>query len=136
MGAHAAWFRWRRCSGNEAGRHEPNCFRAWPITGGGHGAWDDAQGYVEGSLAGVVEAAAGSPLLPSVKAEPGFLCGTEFDNLRSEVAFFERHSLSLEAVTVEVDLSPWATARVRQPRTRPWPPRLPASGRAAAVGVR
>ena len=53
-----------------------------------------------------MEAAAGSPLLPSVKAEPGFLCGTEFDNLRAEVAFFERHSLRLEEVTVEVGLSP------------------------------
>ncbi len=90
--------------------------RTWPARtellarladyGRSHGAWDDAHGYVEGSLARVVEAAAGSPLLPSVKAEPGFLCGTEFDNLRSEVAFFERHSLSLEAVTVEVGLSP------------------------------
>lgn len=90
--------------------------RAWPPRsellarladyGRSHGAWDDTDGYVEGSLARVVEAAAGSPLLPSVKAEPGFLCGTEFDNLLSEVAFFERHSLSLEAVTIEVGLSP------------------------------
>jgi hypothetical protein len=41
-----------------------------------HGAWDDTQGYVEGSLARVIEAAAGvSPLLPSVKDNPDFLCG-------------------------------------------------------------
>ncbi len=90
--------------------------RAWPARtellsrladyGRSHGAWDDTHGYVEGSLARVVEAAAGSPRLPSVKAEPGFLCGTEFANLRSEVAFFERHSLRVEAVTVEVGLSP------------------------------
>lgn len=48
-----------------------------------HGAWDDNQGYVEGSLARIVEAAAGecSPFLPSVKVEPGFLCGLEFDSL-------------------------------------------------------
>jgi Taurine catabolism dioxygenase TauD, TfdA family len=72
-----------------------------------HGAWDDARGYVEGSLARVVEgAAASSPRLPSVKADPGFLCGTEFDSLRSEVAFFEQHGLRVKDVEVEVDLQP------------------------------
>jgi len=72
-----------------------------------HGAWDDARGYVEGSLARVVEgAAASSPRLPSVKSDPGFLCGTEFDSLRSELAFFERHGLSINEVEVEVDLEP------------------------------
>ena len=29
-----------------------------------------------------------SPILPSVKVEPGFLCGLEFDSLSSELAFF------------------------------------------------
>jgi hypothetical protein len=50
-----------------------------------HGAWDDDHGYVEGSLARVVEAASGVPALPSVKAAGGFLCGMEFDSLVSEV---------------------------------------------------
>lgn len=72
-----------------------------------HGALDDAAGYVEGSLARLVEAAAdGSPLLPSVKADPGFLCGLEFDSLQAELAFFERHGLEVEAVQVEVALGP------------------------------
>jgi hypothetical protein len=72
-----------------------------------HGAWNDAHGYVEGSLARVVEgAAASSPRLPSVKADPGFLCGTEFDSLRSEVAFFHQHGLRVKDVEVEVDLQP------------------------------
>jgi len=72
-----------------------------------HGAWDDDRGYVEGSLARVVEgAAAGSPRLPSVKTDPGFLCGTEFDSLCAEVAFFEQHGLRLKDVEVEVELRP------------------------------
>ena len=72
-----------------------------------HGAWDDARGYVEGSLARIVEgASASSPGLPSVKAEPDFLCGTEFDSLRSEVAFFEQHGLRVTDAEVEVDLRP------------------------------
>lgn len=91
--------------------------RAWPSTpellrrlvayGRTHGAWDDASGYVEGSLARLVEAAAGiEPLLPSVKADPDFLCGMEFDSLGAELAFFERHELRVEAVQVEVALMP------------------------------
>jgi hypothetical protein len=72
-----------------------------------HGSWDDARGYVEGSFARVVEAAAASsPLLPSVKANPDFLCGMEFDSLRSELTFFERHGLQIEDVEVEVALRP------------------------------
>jgi hypothetical protein len=71
-----------------------------------HGAWDSKQGYVEGSLARLVEAAAGSRLLPSVKAEPGFLCGTEFDNALSEAWFLEQRGLRVDAVEVEVALSP------------------------------
>ena len=72
-----------------------------------HGAWDDASGYVEGSLARLVEAAAGTaPLLPSVKADPAFLCGTEFDSLRAEFEFFERHDLDITAVQVEIALRP------------------------------
>ena len=90
--------------------------RSWPsreellarvtVYGKTHGAWDDARGYVEGSLARLIEAAAGSPLLPSVKSEPGFLCGLEFDNLRSEIEFFEAHSLCLADVQIEIHLLP------------------------------
>jgi hypothetical protein len=72
-----------------------------------HGAWDDARGYVEGSLARVVEgAAASAPRLPSVKADPGFLCGTEFDSVGSEAAFFEQHGLRVTDVEIEVDMRP------------------------------
>jgi Taurine catabolism dioxygenase TauD, TfdA family len=72
-----------------------------------HGAWDDARGYVEGSLARLIEAAAASsPLLPSVKVDPHFLCGMEFDSLRSELAFFEYHRLQVEEVQIEVALQP------------------------------
>jgi hypothetical protein len=91
--------------------------RAWPprarlvaslvAYGRTHGAWDDAQGYSEGSLARIVEAAAGSaPVLPSVKSDPGFLCGLEFDSLAAELAFFERHELHVERVAIDVALQP------------------------------
>ncbi len=69
-----------------------------------HGA-RDARGYSEGSLARIVEAAAGGPpALASVKASPGFLCGTEFDTLRAEQSFLARHGLRVEAI--EVALAP------------------------------
>ncbi len=72
-----------------------------------HGAWDDAQGYVEGSLARIVEAAAGSPPeLPSVKTDPDFLCGLEFHNLHAELAFFARHGLCVEDVAIDIALQP------------------------------
>lgn len=71
-----------------------------------HGAWNDDEGYLEGSFARVVEAAAGAPTLPSVKLEPDFLCGTEFDSLDSELRFFQRHSLRVNAVQIEIPLSP------------------------------
>ncbi len=71
-----------------------------------HGAWNDDQGYVEGSLARIVEAAAGRPALPSVKVQDGFMCGMEFDSLASELSFFEHHSLSIDEVLIEIPLSP------------------------------
>ena len=74
--------------------------------GESHGAWDDTDGYAEGSLARVVEAAAGVPQLPSVKSTPGFLCGMEFDSLAAELSFFERLDLSVAAAQVEIALSP------------------------------
>ena len=70
-----------------------------------HGTWEGEIGYVEGSLARIVEAAAGLPLLPSVKSEPEFLCGMEFDSLRAEAAFFERHAVPLEGVETEIALN-------------------------------
>jgi Taurine catabolism dioxygenase TauD, TfdA family len=72
--------------------------------GESHGAWDDGQGYSEGSLARLAEAAAGVPRLPSVKSTPGFLCGMEFDTLAAELGFFERLGLDVAAVQVEVPL--------------------------------
>ncbi len=74
--------------------------------GGSHGAWDDADGYCEGSLARVLEGAAGAPRLPSVKSTPGFLCGMEFDNLAAELRFFTSLGLDVEAVQAEVHLGP------------------------------
>ena len=75
--------------------------------GHSHGAWYGAAGYVEGSLARIVEAAFGRPpMLPSVKDEPDFLCGTEFATLGEELAFFARRGLPLAAVGLEVLLQP------------------------------
>jgi hypothetical protein len=74
--------------------------------GESHGAWDEADGYSEGSLARLVEAAAGSPRLPSVKSTPGFLCGMEFDTLTAELSFFDRLGLDVDAAQVEVPLRP------------------------------
>lgn len=88
--------------------------RAWPSEtelldrliayGRTHGARDDEQGYCEGSLARIVEAAAGAATLPSVKANRDFLCGTEFDAYQSELRFFERHSLRVNDVQLEIHL--------------------------------
>jgi hypothetical protein len=75
--------------------------------GESHGAWDDAAGYIEGSLARIVEAAlAQTPVLPSVKTHPGFLCGTEFACLADELEFFAQRGLSPDAVGIEVCLRP------------------------------
>ena len=74
--------------------------------GATHGAWDDTSGYVEGSLARIVDAADAEPSLPSVRTEPGFLCGMEFTDLGAEVAFFTRHGLRLSEVQRDVCLGP------------------------------
>jgi hypothetical protein len=72
-----------------------------------HGAWDDATGYTEGSLARIIEAALGQPpVLPSVKTHPEFLCGTEFTSLAGEIEFFSDRELQLEPVEIEVCLRP------------------------------
>jgi hypothetical protein len=92
--------------------------RSWPTLaelverltsyGQTHGAWDDDEGYVEGSLARIIEAAAAErpPTLPSVKVEPGFLCGLEFDSLSSELTFFARHGLRIDDAEIDIHLQP------------------------------
>lgn len=86
-------------------RHE--LIRRFTTYGVSHGAWDDAAGYVEGSLARIVEAALGqTPVLRSVKAQSGFLCGTEFATLDDELRFFEQRGLRLDAIGTEVCVRP------------------------------
>lgn len=75
--------------------------------GASHGAWDPQIGYTEGILARLVEAAAeAEPVLPSVSATAGFLCGTEFASLEDEQRFFEGHGLSLAQAETTIDLRP------------------------------
>jgi hypothetical protein len=74
--------------------------------GESHGAWDDADGYCEGSLARVLEGVAGAARLPSVKSTPGFLCGMEFDNLAAELSFLKSLGLDVGAVQLEIPLRP------------------------------
>jgi hypothetical protein len=74
--------------------------------GRSHGAWDDTAGYLEGSLARVVEAAIGvEPVLPSVKTTPGFRCGLEFGSMAEEVGFFSERGVPLD-IEREVCLAP------------------------------
>jgi hypothetical protein len=91
--------------------------RSWPCTdellerfaayGRSHGARDDSSGYVEGSLARIVEAAIGeSPVLPSVKTHGGFRCGTEFASLSEETDFFAQRNLPVATSEIEVCLNP------------------------------
>jgi len=93
-----------------AGRHfadRDELVRRFARFGHSHGAWDDAEGYVEGSFARIVEAALGArPELPSVKTHPEFLCGAEFTNLAAEIEFFADRGLHLESVQIEVCLHP------------------------------
>ena len=102
--------------------------RRFAAYGASHGAWDDAAGYSEGSLARIIEAAIGHPpVLPSVKTEPGFLCGTEFASLADELRFLTHRELHPEAVGVEICLRPGellvfdnlAIAHGRRGRRRP-----------------
>jgi hypothetical protein len=57
-------------------------------------------------VARLVEAAAGSPRLPSVKPTPGFLSGMELDTLTAELGFFDRLDLDVDAAQVEAPLRP------------------------------
>jgi hypothetical protein len=81
--------------------------RRFAAYGDSHGAWEDEHGYVEGSLARIVEAALGQPpALPSVKTTAGFRCGLEFARLADERAFFAERGLPLDAAETEVTLAP------------------------------
>ena len=91
--------------------------RAWPdraeliarfvAYGRTHGARDDRMGYSEGSFARVIDAVGPStPLLPSVKTDPDFLCGNEFDALGTELAFFRQNGLDIEEVEIDIVLRP------------------------------
>ncbi len=86
-------------------RHE--LIRRFATYGATHGAWDDAAGYIEGSLARIVEAALGqAPVLPSVKIQTGFLCGAEFTSLADEQRLLNEHDVHPEEVGVEICLRP------------------------------
>ena len=75
--------------------------------GASHGAWDPQLGYSEGIFARLIEAADGhAPVLPSVSATPGFLCGTEFATGDDEDRFFKERGLRLEEAETLVDLRP------------------------------
>lgn len=72
-----------------------------------HGARDDHAGYLEGSLARIVEAALGErSVLPSVKTQPDFLCGNEFGSLAAEVEFFAERDVDLASIQIDVRLRP------------------------------
>ena len=68
-----------------------------------HGAWDDEDGYCEGSLARLLEGAAGTTQLPSVKSTPGFLCGMEFNDLAAELSLRPAALTSSGPVTLAAD---------------------------------
>jgi hypothetical protein len=81
--------------------------RRFAAYGNSHGARDDDAGYVEGSLARIIEAAlAQTPVLPSVKAQPGFRCGEEFATLADETALFVQREMRPDVVAIEVCLQP------------------------------
>jgi hypothetical protein len=81
--------------------------RRFAAYGDSHGAWDSSRGYVEGSLARIIEAALGRPpVLPSVPNDPDFLCGTEFACLVDEARFFAQRSIVIEKALTEVRLLP------------------------------
>jgi len=46
------------------------------------------------------------PVLPSVRADPDFLCGTEFSTLADEMRFFSQRGSLVDAVVIEVRLMP------------------------------
>jgi hypothetical protein len=71
------------------------------------GAWDPTQGYTEGILGRLIDAAhGGDPALPSVRATPDFLCGTEFAGADDENRFFASHGLDLKTAETAIRLQP------------------------------
>lgn len=81
--------------------------RRFATYGESHGAWDPAEGYTEGILGRLVEAAHGADAaLPSVNATPDFLCGTEFLDRNDETRFLASHGLSLEACETAIRIEP------------------------------
>jgi hypothetical protein len=81
--------------------------RRFVAYGDSHGARQPGTGYVEGSFARIIEAALGQrPILPSVSADPDFLCGNEFATLAEETGFFAERGLPIDAVAVEICLQP------------------------------
>jgi hypothetical protein len=94
--------------------------RAWPDAdtlvrrfvayGESHGAWDPTQGYIEGILGRLIDAAhGGDPALPSVRATRDFLCGTEFADPDDEARFFASHGLDLKTAETAIRLQPAQT---------------------------
>lgn len=69
------------------------------------GGRDGDAGRPEGILGRLVEAADGSPTLPS-SAEPGHLCGLEFQSVEDERRHLARRGLDLASVELEVRLDP------------------------------
>ena len=97
----------RRLLSGHAGPGLDELVRRFAAYGNSHGAWLPGTGYAEGSLARIIEAALGqTPILPSVSAEPDFLCGTEFSAMADETLFFAQRGLYVDAVVVEVRLQP------------------------------
>ena len=81
--------------------------RRFVAYGDTHGAWQPGVGYAEGNLARIIEAALDqAPVLPSVRTDPAFLCGTEFSTIAEETSFFAERGLFIDAVAVEVRLEP------------------------------
>jgi hypothetical protein len=75
--------------------------------GNSHGARDVTAGYAEGSLARIVEAVYGqTPVLPSVRTHPEFLCGAEFGSLAEETEFFVQRGLRPDTVAIEICVYP------------------------------
>jgi hypothetical protein len=75
--------------------------------GASHGRRVGEAAYVEGSLARIVEASDGAASgLPSVRTNPGFLCGMEFSSARAEEMFFAARGLPLAGVVSDIVLEP------------------------------
>jgi hypothetical protein len=93
--------------GQQAWPPVPELLRRFRAYGHSHGARRGTTGYTEGSLARIIEAASGrQPTLPSVKTEPGFLCGNELASTDSEREFLAERGACVMEVEMEVHLQP------------------------------